>query len=86
MANTGAYRSANATVAAHGAVAVTKSDSTIIPVTRSLYIGTTGDVSVTMADGNPTIVFKNVPSGSVLPIQVSQVLNATTAADIVALY
>lgn len=86
MANTGAYRSANATVAAHGAVAVTKSDSTILPVTRSLYVGGTGDIAVTMADSVGTITFTSVPAGSILPIQVTQVLAATTATNIIALY
>jgi len=80
-----AYRTADATCPAHGAVAVTKSDATVIPVTRSLYIGVTGDVVVTMADGQTPITFKAVPVG-ILAIQVTQVLNATAATDILALY
>lgn len=78
-----AHRTADATVAAHGAVAVTKSDVTVIPVTRSLYIGTSGDVAVVMADGQ-TVTF--VGAFGILPIQVVQVLDATTASNIVALY
>jgi len=79
------YKSADATVAAHGAVAVTTSDATIIPVTRSLYIGTGGNINVRMADGQ-TILFSNVAAG-IFPIQVDQVLStSTTAALIVALY
>lgn len=70
--------------AAWGAVAVTKSDSTIIPTTRSLYIGVTGNLTVRMARGE-TATFANVPVG-VFPIQVDQVLNATTASNIVAMY
>ena len=31
---------------------MTKSDSTVLPVTRGLYIGVTGDVVVTMASGS----------------------------------
>lgn len=80
-----AFRSADATVAAHGAVAVTASDATIIPVTRSLYVGTTGNINVKMADGQ-TVLFSNVPVG-IFPLQVTQVLSTTTtASNIVALY
>jgi hypothetical protein len=81
----GAFRDANATVSAHGAVAVTVSDATVIPVTRALYVGTTGALAVRMADGM-TLTFANVPVG-VFPIQVDQVLSTgTVASDIVALY
>jgi len=80
-----AYRSANATVAAHGAKAVTPSDSTVLEITRGLYIGTGGDVSVIMADGDD-VTFLAVPTGSILPVQVSKVKAATAATDILALY
>ena len=80
-----AYRDANATVSAHGAVAVTTSDATVIPVTRGLYVGTTGNLNVRMADGMTTL-FSNVPVG-VFPIQVDMVMStSTTASNIVALY
>jgi len=80
-----AFRSADATVSAHGAVAITPSDATIIPVTRAIYVGVTGDINVRMADGQ-TIVFTSVPVG-IFPIQVDQVLNtSTTATNMVALY
>jgi hypothetical protein len=81
----GVYRSANATVSAHSAAAVTISDATVIPVTRALYIGGTGNLTVRMAEDGNTVLFSNVPVG-IFPIQVDQVLNATTATDIVALY
>lgn len=70
---------------AYGAVAVTASDSTVIPTTRALYIGTAGNLAVKMADGSlPT--FSSVAAG-VFPIQVTQVLSTgTTASNIVALY
>jgi len=80
-----AYHSANATVAAHGAKAVAPSDSTIFEITRGLFIGTTGDILVTMADGHDA-AFLNLPSGSLLPIQVSKVKAASTATNILALY
>ena len=80
-----AYRSANATVAAHGAKVVTPSDATVLEITRGLYIGSTGDVSVIMADGDD-VTFSAVPTGAVLPVQVSKVKAATTASLILALY
>lgn len=79
------YRDANSTAPAHGAVAVTPSDVTVFPVCRSLYVGTTGNLNVRMADGM-TILFTAVPVG-ILSIQVDQVLStSTTAATILALY
>jgi hypothetical protein len=80
-----AHRTADATVSAHGAVAITKSDATIIPVTRAIYVGTTGDLAVRTADGQ-TITFKTVPVG-VFPIQADMVMSTnTTAAEMIALY
>lgn len=74
------------TASAIHATAVTKSDATILPCTRGLYIGTTGDVAVTMASGATSIVFTAVPVG-LLPVQVTKVLSTgTTASNILALY
>ena len=80
-----AHRSANATVAAHGAKTVTPSDSTELEITRGVFVGTTGDLTVTMADGHDA-VFVNIASGTIVPIQVSKIKAATTATDILALY
>lgn len=87
MATTGAYRSANATVPAHGARAVTPSDGGALPngICRSLYIGVSGDVNVITADGD-TVLFKSVAVG-ILPVQCQAVQStSTTATNIVALY
>jgi hypothetical protein len=82
----GAYRSADATVAASRAVAVTPSDSAVLPVTRGLYIGGTGTVVVRMAGDQTNCTFVDVPGG-VLPVQVDMVLlTGTDATSIVALY
>ena len=70
------------------ATAVTKSDSTVLTDVRGLYIGTTGDVAVTMAgDATATAVtFVAVPAGAILPLCVSKVMSTnTTASNIVAL-
>lgn len=82
----GAYRTADATVAAHSAYAVTKSDTTVLPTTRGLYVGGAGDVAVTMAEDQNNVTFTAVPAGSILPVQVTKVLSTgTTATAIVAL-
>lgn len=74
------------TAPAHSVVSVTKSDSTVLASgCRALYVGTTGDLVVKCWD-NSQATFKNVPAGSTLVVKAKQVLNATTAADIVALY
>ena len=62
---------------------VTKSDSTILN-SVALYIGVGGDLTVTMAGGGD-VEFKNVPSGTFLPIAVTKVKAATTATDILAI-
>lgn len=66
--------------------AVTPSNSTVITLTRGLYIGDGGDVAVTWQNGGSS-VFVDVPTGTILPIQVKQVLSTgTNAQSIVALY
>ena len=46
---------------------------------RALYVGVAGDVTVDMADGSASILFKSVPVG-VLKIAVSKVHKTGTAA------
>jgi hypothetical protein len=80
-----AYRDANSTAPAHGAVAVTPNDSTIFPVTRALYLATAGAITVRMADGM-TVTYPSVDAG-IFPIQVDMVLDTgTDAITILALY
>ena len=82
----GAHLSANATVSAHGADLLPHSDTQDVPVTRALYIGGTGNVHVTMADGQ-TVTFEAVPQGMILPIQISRLWTTnTTASYIIGLY
>lgn len=82
-----AYRTADATVSAHGAGAVTPSDSTALNPTRGLYVGGAGNIKVDMAMGGTAVTFVGVLAGSILPIQVVKVYSTdTTATSIVALY
>ena len=85
---TAAYLSADATVSAHRASAVTTSDSTVFAQpTRALYIGAAGNITVDMADGGTSVLFVGVQGGTLLPIQVTRVYaTGTTATSIVALY
>ena len=70
---------------AYNAVAVTLSDSAVIPATRGLWVGVAGNVAVRMAGGG-AVTFTGAPVG-VLPIQVDIVkTTGTTATTILALY
>lgn len=80
-----AARSADATAPAHNAIAITPSDVVTIPTTRAVYVGTTGNLAVRMADGS-SVTFNTVPVG-IFAIQVSMVLSTgTSASNLVALY
>jgi hypothetical protein len=53
---------------------------------NALYVGTGGNVSVEMATSGSAIVFNNVASGQILPIQITQVnQSGTTASNMIAL-
>lgn len=68
------------------AQAVTLSDTATIAVTRSVWVGSTGNLKVTMVSGN-TATFDAVPNGTWLPIQIKQVWSTgTSASNVVALY
>jgi hypothetical protein len=69
---------------ASNAAAVTPGAGALAATTRALFVGTGGDVTVTM-EGSGSVVFTNVPDGTVLPIKVTHV-TAATASDIVALW
>lgn len=66
--------------------AVTKSDGADFPaMSRAVYVGTGGDVMAVREDGMP-VLFKNVSSGSILPIRCIRINAAgTTASDFVVL-
>lgn len=67
------------------AVSITPNDTTVLDITRAIYVGTSGSVAVKMKSG-ATVTFTSVPVG-ILPIRVQQVLSTgTTASGIIALY
>lgn len=65
--------------------AVTPNDSTDLTyITRALYIGGAGDLTVDLYGGQTAILFANVPAGTVLPLMVKRVRSTgTTATSIV---
>lgn len=76
---------------ATGAAAVTPSDSADLAARpRAIYVGTGGDLAVTMLDATgaaANVVLPDVPDGALLPIRPTRVLAAgTTASGLVALW
>jgi hypothetical protein len=67
--------------------AITTSDTVeLTHVSRHIYVGGTGDISVVMRDSS-TAVFKAVPVGTVLPIRVRRInATGTTATLLLNLY
>lgn len=66
---------------AFGAFAITKSDTTVFTrMPSALYVGSGGDVTVRMASGE-TVLFPDVPEGSILPIKIDQVRSSNTDAE-----
>jgi hypothetical protein len=72
---------------ATNAASITPSDTTpLSTVSRALYVGVAGDLSVEMQSGE-IVVFQGVQSGSILALRALKVRQtATTAAGIVALW
>jgi hypothetical protein len=81
------YTSADATVSARRAAAITTSDTAVSDdPTRGIYVGTGGNVRVDMCSGG-TVTFQNVVAGTLLPIQAIRVYaTGTTATNLIALY
>jgi hypothetical protein len=72
---------------AYGAFQITPSDSAELPqVTRAIFIGGEGNLSVTMANGD-TVVLTAVQPGMIYPLRCSKVRQSgTSASGIVGLY
>lgn len=69
-------------------VVVTPHDSNeLANVSKALYVGGAGNVSVIAADDSTAVTFTAVPAGSILPVRAKIVRStSTTATAIVALY
>lgn len=65
---------------------ITPDDGTDLDIPRAIWVGGTGNLAVTMAEGQ-TVTFVAVPAGFMMPIRVKRVLSTgTTATSIVGLY
>lgn len=66
--------------------AVTPHDSNPLPtLPKALYVGTGGHVALRCVDDMADVVFRNVPSGSIIRARASHVrATGTTASDILA--
>lgn len=77
----------SAVYGATSGVAVTKSDATLLPVTRGLWVGGAGDVAVIFTGDTAAVTLAGVTAGTMLPVQVTKVMSTnTTATLIIALY
>ena len=80
----------SASAPARHVVAITPSDTNDLADTpKGIYVGTGGDVAL-IAAGAPAqasaVVFRNLPSGALLPVRVRRIVaTGTTAADLLAL-
>ena len=67
------------------AVAVTKSDTTLLdPVPRALWVGGSGNLVIDTLGGDTDVTLA-VPAGALVPVRAIRVKDATTATGIVAL-
>lgn len=75
-------------VPAENAFAVTPNDSSdLAHVTRGLWVGGAGNISVDLNGGQTAVLFSGVPAGTLLPLAVTRVRSTnTTASLIVAVY
>ena len=67
---------------AHVCFPITPDDSTdLVQVTKAIYIGSGGDVTLRSIDGPEDVTFANVPSGSILDVRVLSIRATGTTAD-----
>ncbi|MCE7028490.1 spike base protein, RCAP_Rcc01079 family [Jiella avicenniae] len=55
-------------------------------VTRAIYVGGAGDITIAQKYGLPNVTFVGVPAGTILPVRATRVLvTGTTATNLVGL-
>ena len=55
-------------------------------VTRGVYVGSTGNVTIKLSGDSSHVTFYNVPAGVTLAIRAIAISNTSTATDLVGLY
>jgi hypothetical protein len=81
------YPASSSSQPAGNALAVTPADSDMAVISRAIYVGVSGDLTVKMAGSENTVTFTAVAAGSLIPIRVTQVrATDTNASGIIALY
>lgn len=71
---------------ANDATEITPGTSVLTDMTRAIYVGTGGAMTVRTRGGND-ITFSNIPDGSIIPIRADKIYSAgTDASDIVSLH
>jgi hypothetical protein len=69
------------------ATAITEDDDVVLDnISRGIYVGTGGDMTVLMRDGEDPVEFTNIPDGTVLPIRIQSLMEASTVSDVVNLH
>jgi hypothetical protein len=73
-------------VPASFAVAITP-DTELDQVSRGIYVGIAGDITVVMAGDGNVVLFASLPAGALLPIRTKLITaSGTSASELVALY
>jgi hypothetical protein len=57
------------------------SSANVAYTTRGIFVGTGGNLEVTMLKGIGKVIFYNIPSGAILPIRVIKVWASNTTAN-----
>lgn len=66
---------------------VVKSDSTVFSQTSAIFVGGGGNIALRLIGSSTTAVYKNIPSGTFMPVEADQVLSTgTTATDIIRVF
>jgi hypothetical protein len=66
-------------------IAITPADSDLVAPVRALYVGGAGNLRINDTGGG-SVIFYNVPAGTILPVMARRVwLTSTTASNIVGL-
>ncbi|SNS16492.1 hypothetical protein SAMN06295912_10266 [Sphingomonas laterariae] len=73
--------------ATRAAAIVPHDSNALTDITKAIYVGSAGDLTVRASRDGADHVWRAVPAGSILPIRASHVrASGTTAADLLGLY